>query len=134
MPDTGLSPVTVIDSRFTRKPLPLVRGAGQAFAVLYPENGAEYRTFNVIELTPGDVTRDLSHAEECVYYIESGSGLIRDLSDDAPQDLVEGSMIHIGVGDSYRLEAGDAGMRLIGGCVPVDPALYDLTEEEGSPA
>ncbi len=122
--------VSIIDSKTTRKPLHLVKGAGEAFAVLWPGNGARYRTFNVIKLMTGDMTRDLKHAGECVYYVESGTGLIRDLTDNTAQNLVEGSMIHIGIGDSYRLEAAAGGMSLIGGTVPVDPALYEMTAEE----
>lgn len=132
MPETGYDPVTVIDSRLSRKPLPIVRGAGEAFAVLSPDNGAHFRTFNVVDLKAGDTTRELCHASECVYYVESGVGQIVDAEAGTGQPLVEGSMIHIGVGDSYRLEAGTAGMRLVGGCVPVDPALYDLMPEEAT--
>lgn len=134
MPEASQPMVTVIDSRKTQKALPLVNGNGRAFAVLWPENGAEYRTFNVIQMSGGDWTRDLVHQAECIYYVETGAGSIRDVSDDTAQPLVEGSMIHISPGDCYRLEASDAGMRLIGGCVPVDPALYQLTSEDGGAA
>lgn len=132
MPDTGLDPVTVIDSRHSRKPLHIVRGAGEAFAVLSPDNGAHFRSFNVLDLRSGDTTRELCHASECVYYVESGDGQIVDTADGSGQPLIEGSMIHIGARDGYRLEAGSAGMRLVGGCVPVDPALYELTPEEAA--
>ena len=122
--------VRVIDSKIGGHPLPIVIGAGSAHAVLWPGNGAHYRTFHLIDLHPGDRTRDLSHASECIYYVERGNGTIRGLDDDTAQDLVEGSMIHIGTGDAYRIEAGDAGMRLIGGTVPVDPAFYELSQLE----
>jgi len=125
MPDPTLPPVEVIDSRAVRAPLAIIDGAGQAYAVLWPGNGARYRTFNVIELSAGARTLDLCHAAECVYYVESGAGLIRDLGDNSSQELVEGAMIHIGISDSYRIEAGASGMRLLGGTVPVDPAFYD---------
>lgn len=125
------STVSVIDSAVTRKPLPLVKGEGEAFAVLWPENGAVIRSVHVIELKPGDRTRDLSHRNECVYFIETGGGAIVDVSDLTSQPLIEGSMIHIGPNDTYRLEAGDAGMRAIGGPVPVDPDLYALPAEGG---
>jgi len=130
MTDTTPATVVVIDSNVRRKALPLVLGKGTAHAILWPGNGANYRSFNVLDMAPADVTRDLSHAAECIYYVERGGGAIRDLSDDTLQGLVEGSMVHIEPGDRYRLEAGDEGMRLIGGTVPVDPALYDLVEEE----
>lgn len=130
MTQTSQAKVTVIDSRETQKPLSLVNGNGRAFAVLWPGNGANYRTFNVIEMSSGDVTRDLVHKAECIYYVETGAGVICDVNDSVAQELVEGSMIHIAPGDLYRLEAGNAGMRLIGGCVPVDPDLYELTSEK----
>ena len=123
--------VSVIDSATTRKSLPLVKGEGEAYAVLWPGNGAVLRSIHVIELKPGDTTRDLSHRNECVYFIETGEGVIRDLSDDSTQSLIPGSMIHIGPEDAYRIEAGETGMRAIGGPVPVDPTLYKL-EEEGA--
>lgn len=121
--------VRVIDSAIPRKPLPLVDGAGEAHAVLWPGNGARYRTVNIITLGAQARTIDLSHAHECVYYISEGGGAIRDLASGTAQDLVEGSMIHIGPKDGYRLEAGSSGMKAIGGCVPVDPALYEIKAE-----
>lgn len=122
--------VRVIDSRKVQRPLPLVQGGGFAYAVLWPDNGACYRTFNVIEMNPGDLTRELSHGAECVYYVERGDGAIDGLDEGDTHDLVEGAMLHIGPGEAYQFRAGQTGMRLIGGTVPVDPALYDLIEEE----
>ena len=121
--------VRVIDSAQTRLPLPIVIGEGGANAVLWPENGARHRTINVIDLGDGGRTMDLNHAHECVYYIASGDGHIRDLETGEAQELIEGAMIHIGPRDAYRLEAGKAGMKAIGGCVPVDPELYQLNAE-----
>jgi mannose-6-phosphate isomerase-like protein (cupin superfamily) len=133
MEQSGTGTVRVIDSKVTGQALPLVRGSGTAQAVLWPGNGARYRTFNIIDLAAGDTTRDLRHAAECIYYVERGDGAIRDLEDDSTQGLREGSMIHIGMGDAYRLEAGARGMRLVGGTVPVDPAFYELGAEETAP-
>lgn len=126
MPGSRKDTVQVIDASLMRKPLALVEGAGEAHAILWPGNGARYRTVNIIELSGASRTIDLRHAHECVYYIARGGGAIRDLASDSVQELIEGSMIHIGPRDGYRLEAGAGGMRAIGGCVPVDPALYDL--------
>ena len=122
--------VKVIDSKVVGKSLPIVVGAGSAYAVLWPGNGAHYRTFNLIDLQSGDRTCDLSHATECIYYVAHGGGGIRGLDDGMVQALVEGSMIHVGIGDAYRIEAGPEGMRLIGGTVPVDPAFYEIGQEE----
>ena len=125
----AITTVSVIDSAETRKPLPLVKGEGEAFAVLWPGNGAVLRSFHVIDLKSGDQTRDLSHRHECVYFVEAGGGAIVDLSDLTARPLVEGAMVHIGPNDVYRLEAGSTGMRVIGGPVPVDPDLYELAAE-----
>lgn len=130
MTEPGSDVIRVIDGTAIEKPLPLVRGEGTAYAVLWPGNGARYRTFNLIDLKKNDITRDLSHASECAYYVAAGGGVVRSLDDGETQELVEGSMIHIGTGDAYRLEAGPHGMRVIGGPVPVDPALYELAEDE----
>jgi quercetin dioxygenase-like cupin family protein len=130
MPDKHRETVRVIDSKFGGQPLPIVVGSGSAHAVLWPGNGAHYRSFHLVDLHPGDRTRDLSHASECIYYVERGSGTIRGLDDGMVHDLVEGAMIHVGIGDSYRIEAGPQGMRLLGGTVPVDPAFYELSQPE----
>lgn len=116
--------VKVIDTGVSRRPLSIVEGEGTAHAVLWPENGAHFRSFNLIELAPGARTVDLRHDEESAYYVRAGSGAVRDLDGDAAQDLVEGSMIHIGAGDAYRFEAGTEGLVAIGGTVPVDPGFY----------
>ncbi|PZQ97663.1 MAG: hypothetical protein DI533_10835 [Cereibacter sphaeroides] len=72
-----------------------------------------------------DTTVDLSHAHDCVYYVSNGSGRISDLTVGSAQELIEGSIVHIDGGDRYRLEAGSDGMRVVGGPVPADPALYE---------
>ena len=118
--------VRVIDSAFNRLEIGIVDKKGKAYAVLWPGNGAHYRTVNIIELGVAGRTIDLSHAHECVYYIESGGGCIRDLEINQTHDLIDGSMIHIAPCDRYRLEAGSSGMKAIGGCVPVDPDLYEM--------
>jgi hypothetical protein len=130
MPGKHHETVRVIDSKVGGKLLPIVFGTGSAHAVLWPGNGAHYRSLHLIDLHPGDRTCDLSHASECIYYVERGSGTIRGIDDGTAQDLVEGAMFHIGVGDAYRIEAGPQGMRLIGGTVPVDPAFYELSQFE----
>ncbi|PZQ48206.1 MAG: hypothetical protein DI556_15410 [Rhodovulum sulfidophilum] len=132
MPSPDQGRVQVLDTAVTRKPLPIVTGEGSAYAVLGPENGATYRTVNILELGSGARTVDLRHRYECVYYIAAGAGLIRDLADGAATDLAEGSMIHIGAEDAYRLEAGQAGMTAIGGTVPADPALYEISATEAA--
>ncbi|WP_347310748.1 hypothetical protein [Defluviimonas sp. SAOS-178_SWC] len=132
MTDASSKTVQVIDSALSRHPLPITVGEGCANAILWPGNGACYRTVNIIDLGGGGRTVDLSHAHECVYYIASGSGCVRDLVTNETQELVEGSMIHIGPRDAYRLEGGEIGMKAVGGCVPVDPDLYNLKPGGGA--
>lgn len=131
MPGSLKETVQVIDSSVARRPLAVVDSAGEAYAILWPGNGARYRTVNIIDLSERGRTIDLNHAQECVYYIAEGNGVVRDLASGEGQDLVEGSMIHIGPQDGYRLEAGLQGMKAIGGCVPVDPAIYDIPAKGG---
>ncbi len=116
--------VRVIDTGSERRPLGIVRNGGTAHAVLWPDNGAQFRTFNLVELDAGGQTVDLTHEQESAWFIRSGSGTVRDLAGGDAHALVEGSMVHIGAGDGYRLEAGDEGLVAIGGTVPVDPTFY----------
>ncbi len=117
--------VRVIDSAIDCPPLPLVRGQGQARAVIWPGNGAAHRSFQLIELGPGASSIDMRHPADCVYYVITGAGRVVDLDNAAAQALGEGNMIHIDAGDGYRLEAdAAAGMTVLGGSCPADPALY----------
>ncbi len=120
--------VQVIDSAVNRKDIALINGDGAAWVVLWPGNGARYRTFHILELHPNDQTVDLCHAADCVYYVVEGTGNVRDLETDEIQPLVDGAIVHIDAQDRYRLEADDGGMRLIGGPVPADPDLYTQFE------
>jgi mannose-6-phosphate isomerase-like protein (cupin superfamily) len=61
---------------------------------------------------------------EAAYYVVRGDGLVRDPDEDNAEPLVEGSMIFVEPGTTYRIEAGRAGMLLLGGPCPADPALY----------
>ncbi|MFE3836528.1 hypothetical protein [Pseudogemmobacter sonorensis] len=117
--------VRVIDTGMHRAPLSIVQRGGAAHALLWPGNGAHYRSFNMVELDPRGLTLDLCHGEECAWYIQGGEGVVRDVATDVAQPLSEGSMIHIAAGDRYRIEAGAAGLTAIGGTVPVEPAFYE---------
>lgn len=117
--------VRVIDVAKERVPLSIVESGGAAHAVLWPGNGARLRSFNLLELLALGRTVELSHDNECAYYVHKGSGVVRDLDSDQVQLLSEGSMVHIGAGDRYRIEASEAGLTAIGGTVPVDPAFYE---------
>lgn len=121
--------VRVVDSAADCPELPIVQGAGRATVVIWPGNGALYRTFQVIDMKSGDRTIDLSHPSDAVYYIAEGEGSVFDTRSGESWKLDVGSMVHIDRGDAYRFDAGAPGMRLLGGPCPADPALYDLIQQ-----
>lgn len=106
-------------------PLPLVEVGGSAIAIVWPGVGAAHRSMHRIELAAGGRTVVQRHAMEAVYYVIQGEGAVHDpIEDGDGRPLVEGSMIHIEPGTSYRFEAGGSGILLLGGPCPADPALY----------
>jgi mannose-6-phosphate isomerase-like protein (cupin superfamily) len=115
----------VIDSALPSPNLPIVEGSGTARAVLWPGNGALYRTFQIIDLDAGGRTVELKHPSDAVYYVVGGTGSVVDTVTGQSQSLIEGAMVHIDAGDAYRLSNAGAGVcRFIGGPCPADPALY----------
>jgi hypothetical protein len=121
--------VRVVDSAVDCPDLPIIHGKGNARAVIWPGNGAIYRTFQVFELQSGDRTADLTHPTDAVYYVAEGTGSVANAVSGESWKLGVGAMVHIDHGDSYRFDAGDAGMRLIGGPCPADEALYTVLAE-----
>jgi mannose-6-phosphate isomerase-like protein (cupin superfamily) len=122
--------VRVMDSAAADCPsLSIIRGKGSARVVIWPGNGARYRTFQVLELQDGDRTTDLTHPTDAAYYVVEGTGVVADAVSGESWPLAEGGMVHIDRGDSYRFEASGAGMRLIGGPCPADEALYTALAE-----
>ena len=115
----------MIDSALPCPHLQIVEGSGIARAVLWPGNGALYRTFQVIDLEAGDKTVALKHPSDAVYYVAEGTASVVDAVTGQAQPLIEGAMVHIDAGDGYRLVNAGAGVcRIIGGPCPPDPALY----------
>src|SRR5260370_26439945 len=104
--------------------LPIVDGPGEALAVVWPGVGANMRSMHRISLRPGGATVRLIHPMEAVYYVIGGEGLVRDPDTGATESVIEGSMVHIEPQTAYICEASAAGLELIGGPCPVDPALY----------
>ena len=104
--------------------LKLVEGDGRAVALVWPGTGATQRSMHHIALHPGDHTVKQRHAQEAVYYVKAGAGIVLDPDAGTRDDLVEGSMIHIEPGTAYRFAAGAGGMELLGGPCPPDPSLY----------
>lgn len=116
--------VRILDSGTTCPLLPIVEGGGEARAVVWPGVGAEYRSMHRISLPPGGRTIEFNHPMEAVSYVISGEGAANDAATLAEHLLVEGAMIHVEPGTAYRFRAGSAGIELLGGPCPYDPALY----------
>jgi mannose-6-phosphate isomerase-like protein (cupin superfamily) len=98
--------------------LDIVEGAGTAHAIVWPGSGAADRAMHRIRLEPGASTVSLEHPGDAVYAVLHGEGLVGDHA------LEAGSMVLVDGGTPYRFVAGDAGLDLVGGPAPVDPALY----------
>jgi mannose-6-phosphate isomerase-like protein (cupin superfamily) len=107
--------------------LPIVEGEGSARPIVWPGIGAAFRTMHRIELAGGSRTIALKHAMEAAYYVIRGDGVVRDPESESTEPLVEGSMIFVEPGTAYAFEAGGAGIVLLGGPCPADPALYQQT-------
>lgn len=130
VPPESLQTVRVVDSAVDCPSLPIIQGKGNAKVVIWPGNGARYRTFQVLDLEDGDRTADLSHPTDSVYYVAEGAGVVANPASGERWPLAEGAMVHIDRGDAYRFEAeGPAGMTLLGGPCPADEALYALIAE-----
>jgi len=127
----GNQTVRVIDSNSTCPEISIIEGGGNAKVVLWPGNGSEFRSMQLVRLEPAARTVLLRHTSDCVYYVVEGAGAVAG-EDGSRQAIAEGSMVHIDAGDGYRIEAGSGGMRFLGGPCPPDPALYaELTAEAG---
>lgn len=121
--------VRVIDSADACPEIPIVDGTGNAKVVLWPGNGAQFRTMQVIRLENGAATIALTHTADCVYYVAAGAGQVVDLATGEAADLAEGAMVHIDAGDAYKLRAADDGdLTVLGGPCPADPDLYSQIE------
>lgn len=104
--------------------VPMVDGAGEARAVVWPGTGAALRSMQRISLGASSSTVELCHHSEAVYYVITGEGQVREQGEPG-QELREGSMFLVGSGTAYVVEATAIGMELVGGPCPPDPALYD---------
>ena len=114
----------VLDSGESCPRLPLVEGEGDARAVAWPGVGSKLRSMTLIELAGGGSTIPLRHEMEAVYYIISGTGSVNDPDLGESQAIIEGSVVHVDPGTAYQFVSDAAGLKLIGGPCPPDPALY----------
>jgi quercetin dioxygenase-like cupin family protein len=120
---TAVDTVQVLDAVGPR--LALVDGEGEARAVVWPGVGARLRSLHLISLRAGARTRSQRHPGEAVYYVVEGSGEVRDPDGGEPHPLEAGSMIHVAPDARYAIAARGAGVELVGGPSPPDPALYE---------
>ncbi len=116
--------IQILDTDASCPALPIVEGAGEARAVVWPGMGAKMRSMHRISLEGGSRTIELSHPTEAVYYVISGTAEAGDASDGSRQTLVAGSFAHVDARTPYAIEAGDGGAELMGGPCPPDPAMY----------
>ena len=104
--------------------LPIIAQGGTASAVVWPGNGARFRTMHHIALGPKGQTVSLRHDGEAVYYVKAGEGQVWDPTKDTSNDLTEGSFVFVEPGTSYKFTASPRGMTLLGGPCPADLSLY----------
>jgi mannose-6-phosphate isomerase-like protein (cupin superfamily) len=124
MADSQTSRARVIDSATGCPEIPIVNGKGRATVILSAHNGAKFRSFQLVSLEQNSRTFDLTHSSDCAYYVIEGAGCIVDIAAGSRFDIAEGHMIHVDAGDRYRIEAGRAGIKVIGGPCPGDASLY----------
>ena len=116
--------VAVLDADETCPRLPLVAGAGEAYAVVWPGVGATMRSMHRISLQPKSATIRMRHPMEAVYYVIAGTGTVIDPSLGETRPVVEGSMVHIEPGTRYSFVAGRSRLEIIGGPCPADAELF----------
>jgi quercetin dioxygenase-like cupin family protein len=121
-----------------RVPLRMIEAQGRAWAVIWPGMGAKCRSLHRVSLAPRGRTVPLRHPGEAVYYVLAGRGGVEEAAGAAGAPgrapaLSEGSMVHIAPHGGYRFAADDAGLELIGGPCPADPALYDRALPRSAP-
>lgn len=105
-------------------PLDIVDGEGEARAVVWPGMGARMRAMHRVRLAPGAATTELTHPVEAVYAVLAGGGRAVDADEGVEHAVELGSMVHLDGGTAHRFVAGDAGLDLVGGPAPADPAVY----------
>jgi quercetin dioxygenase-like cupin family protein len=132
--DGSIEPrVAVHHADDARAPLPMVAAEGRAWAVIWPGVGAQCRSLHRISLVRGGASVPLRHPGEAVYYVLAGRGRVEDAAGTA-HALIEGSMVHVAPRAGYHFQADDAGLELIGGPCPADPALYEGALTHSRPA
>jgi len=126
-----LDTARILQSDETCPLLSLVEGDGEARAVAWPGVGSKLRSMARIKLAAMSRMSPMKHPMEAVYYVIGGDGEVVDSDAVSSQPLIRGSMAHIEPGTAYTFVAGGAGMELIGGPCPPDPALYRELGSQG---
>jgi mannose-6-phosphate isomerase-like protein (cupin superfamily) len=130
--NTNHTIIRVLDTAGDLPELPIVEGKGAAKVVMWPGNGARFRSFHHITLHEGASTIAQSHPSDCVYYTIQGVGSVTDVKTERSFPVEEGAMLHIDAGDTYRIVADKgASLTVLGGPCPPDEALYNTLKQEG---
>jgi hypothetical protein len=95
--------VQVFDTAGELPQISILNGDGNAKVVMWPGNGARFRSFNLISMMENATTIPLTHKSDCVYYTINGAGEIIDLATGETFSLAEGTMLHIDAGASIAL-------------------------------
>lgn len=115
--------IRVLSKEKSNPDLNIINGEGKATAIIWPGVGAKERSFILIEINNESSTKELHHFSESVYYVKTGDGKVFDIKENTVSEIIEGSMVHIGIDTPYYFEAGKKGLILIGGPCPHDPNL-----------
>ena len=103
--------------------------AKKAYLTVSPHMGARYAVMNVVELAPGEKNIPHIHVEsEDSIFLLAGSGWINDIETGERLPIKAGCLVAVPVGLKHAVEAGDEGMKSIGGPVPPD---YDMLKAVG---
>ena len=96
----------------------------RAWFTVSPHMGAKYAVMNVVELEPGEKNTPHSHSRsEDSIFVLTGSGWIHDLDTGESLPLQPGCLAVVPRGVRHAVEAGETGMKSVGGPVPPDLAI-----------
>ena len=116
--------IQIFSNLKTNPTAPIIKGKGEARVIVWPEVGANERSFFLIKMDKGSCTKVLNHSSESVYYVKEGSGMVTETNIKTNSKIIVGSMVHVENGTSYSFKAGDDGLVLIGGPCPFDGNIF----------
>ena len=114
--------ILVLDPEVHGVLVPLI--SRRAWLTVSPHMGASYAVMNVVELEPGEKNTPHVHSSsEDSIFLLAGSGWVHDLDAGVSLALEAGSLAVVPAGVRRAVEAGEDGMRSVGGPVPPDFAM-----------